>query len=114
CDQTSDSSRIATVQIWEATTGKTLITYRGHTNGVYAVEWCPDGSRIASAGYDGTLQVWQATTGNTITTYRGSAFLFGLSWSPDSKYVAVGSSDNTILIINTANGNVLTTYRDHS
>ncbi len=114
CDQTSDSSRIATVQIWEATTGKTLITYRGHTNGVYAVAWSPDGSRIASAGYDGTLHIWEITAGNTITTYHGSAFLFGLSWSPDGKYVALGNSDNTVLIVNAARGNVLTSYNGHS
>jgi eukaryotic-like serine/threonine-protein kinase len=114
CDQTSDSSRTATVQVWEATTGKTIITYRGHTNGVYAVAWSPDRSRIASAGYDGTLQIWEATSGNTVATYGGSAFLFGLSWSPDSKYVAVGSSDAIVLIVEAASGSVQNTYSGHS
>ena len=114
CDQTSDSSYTATVQLWEAATGKTMIIYRGHTNGVYAVAWSPDGSYIASAGYDGTLQIWKATTGNTIATYRGSAFLFGLSWSPDNKYIAIGSSNNTVLVVDALSGSVLNTYSGHS
>ena len=42
-----DSTRIAsaggdkTVQVWDATTGKTLLTYRGHTRFVAAVAWSP-------------------------------------------------------------------------
>nr|HET6904249.1 protein kinase [Ktedonobacteraceae bacterium] len=114
CDQTSDSSRTATIQLWDAATGETILIYRGHTNGVYAVAWSPDGSRIASAGYDGTLQIWKAATGTTIATYRGSAFLFGLSWSPDSKYIAVGSSNAVVLVVNADNGSVLNTYSGHS
>lgn len=114
CDQTSDPSRTVTVQIWEVATGNTLVTYRGHKNGIYAVAWSPDGSRIASAGYDGTLQIWEAISGTAIANYRGNAFLFGLSWSPDGNNVAVGSSSNTILVVNAASGSLLNTYSGHS
>ncbi len=47
-----------TVQVWDASTGKTLLTYTGHTEAVHAVAWSPDGSRIASASQDRTVQVW--------------------------------------------------------
>lgn len=114
CDQASDPSRSVTAQIWEAATGITLVTYRGHKNGIYAISWSPDDSRIASAGYDGTLQIWDAKTGTSIASYGGSAFLFGLSWSPNGNYVAVGSSDNTILVVNASSGSLLNTYSGHS
>ncbi len=37
-----------------------LYTYRGHSNGVDAVAWSPDGRRIASGSDDYTVQVWKA------------------------------------------------------
>ena len=49
-----------TVQVWDATSGETLFTYRGHTKGVEAIAWSPDGMRIASGADDDTVHVWQA------------------------------------------------------
>jgi hypothetical protein len=114
CDQTSDPSRTATSQVWDAENVKTIVTYRGHKNGILAVAWSSDNKRIASAGYDGTLQIWDATNGTVLATYRGNAYLFGLSWSPDSKYVAVGSSNNTVLIVSASDGTLQTLYSGHS
>ncbi len=67
-----DSKRIAsgsddkTVQVWNASDGSTVYTYRGHSESVNAVAWSPDGARIASGSQTGslfehTVQVWQMT-----------------------------------------------------
>jgi eukaryotic-like serine/threonine-protein kinase len=63
-----DGTRIAsgstdrTVQIWHATTGQHMFTYRGHAvallNFVEAVAWSPDGTRIASGNDDHEVHVW--------------------------------------------------------
>jgi WD40 repeat protein len=55
----------ALVQVWNATTGQTFLSYRGHnfqpTDQVSAVAWSPNGEYIASAGgYATTVQVWKA------------------------------------------------------
>jgi WD40 repeat protein len=70
-----------------------LLTYRGHV-GVWAVSWCPDGKRIASAGWgstsgEGAVNVWDATTGDTLLTIRRNGGDFGgVSWSPDGTRLA--------------------------
>jgi WD40 repeat protein len=37
-----------------------VLTFRAHTDSVFAVVWLPDGNHIASASGDGSVQVWQA------------------------------------------------------
>ena len=78
----------------EPTTGKRLVTYRGHTNGVQAVAWSPDGTRIASASWDTTVQVWEATTGRQVFTYRGHNTIVGaLAWSPNGERIVSVADD---------------------
>jgi len=54
-----DGKRIAsagddhTVQIWDAATGRHILTYRGHLARVYTVAWSPDGQRIAFGSQQG-------------------------------------------------------------
>jgi len=60
-----DGKRIASasreVQVWDATDGGNVFTYRGHSGAVLAVAWSRDGKRIASGSEDETVQVWEAS-----------------------------------------------------
>ena len=56
----ASGSSDGTVQVWDATTGQHIFTYRGHSGSVNTVAWSPDGTRIASGGNNETVQVWQA------------------------------------------------------
>jgi len=78
-----------TVQVWDATTGERTLTYHGHTNGVQALAWSPDGKCIASGSWDTTVQIWDATNGRWVFTYQGHADIVGsLAWSPDGARIA--------------------------
>jgi serine/threonine protein kinase len=105
--------------------GTTLLTYRGHSLGLNAVAWSPDGKRIASGSYDKTVQIWDATTGHTLYTYDGhSDPVFAVAWSPDGKRIASGGGepiacsacvhDLTVQVWDADTGGHVLTYRGHS
>jgi eukaryotic-like serine/threonine-protein kinase len=95
--------------------GTLLYTYRGHSQGVMAIAWSPNGSRIASGSHDKTVQVWDASDGSHAFTYHGhSDWVPSVAWSPDSIRIASGSVDTTVQIWNAADGRNIYTYRGHS
>jgi WD40 repeat protein len=62
---------ITPVDLWDAATGRHILTYSGHSEEVFRVVWSPDSRRVASAGYDLDVRVWSASTGQTEYIYRG-------------------------------------------
>ncbi len=122
------ASASTNVQLWEATTGKIIFTYRGHLKTVNAVAWSIDrrtstagrGYLIASGSDDKTVQVWDAATGKHITTFSGhNRFLRGgsvkaLAWSPDGALIASASHDKTVQVWHVATGGIVYKYQKHA
>jgi WD40 repeat protein/serine/threonine protein kinase len=89
------------VRIWDAATGKLILTYHGHAEPVATLAWSPDGTRIASAsnGSDKTVHLWDAATGATTYIYRGHMLAVNaVAWSPSGKYLASASNDGTVRV----------------
>ena len=53
CTGSSDS----TLKVFNVKTGKIAIDLPGHADEVYAVDWSPDGQRVASGGKDKILKM---------------------------------------------------------
>ena len=124
----ASASQDGTVQVWKATNGHLVLTYRGQTTAadaepVWGVAWSPDGTRLVSGtamlGHDdgdGTVQVWDATSGRMLVNYTGhSGFDVGdMAWSPDGRRIASASDDRTVNIWDPQNGHTLFTYEGHT
>ena len=69
------------MKVWDAQTGRELLTCKGHTGGVQSVAFSPDGKRLASgsrawdaaknAYVAGEVKVWDAQTGQELLTLKG-------------------------------------------
>jgi WD40 repeat protein len=99
----SDSTRLLstsdenTVIIWDVTTGKTLLRYKGHSDSVSSAVWSPDEQYIASAGKDKTVRIFNVKTGKTIFTYKGhQQDIFDVAWSPSGKLLASCDTEGSV------------------
>jgi WD40 repeat protein len=48
------------VKVWDAATGRQLLSLKGNPGAVLGVCYSPDGQRLASGHEDGTVGVWDA------------------------------------------------------
>jgi WD40 repeat protein/serine/threonine protein kinase len=54
------------VKVWDAETGREMLTLEGHAYPVSSVSFSPDGKWIVSGGEDRTLKIWDAESGQEI------------------------------------------------
>lgn len=103
-----------TVQIWDASNGQNILTYKGHRQHVNAIAWSPESKYIASASDDGTVQTWEAMTGRMHITFRGHVEeVSAVAWSPDGFYIASGGSDKMVKVWKVKSEKLIYTYFEH-
>ena len=84
----------------------------GHTSTVQALAVAPDGSWLASAGYDDTVRIWDPATGTTRHTLTGhTSTVHALAAAPDGSWLASAGYDTTVRIWDPATGRPIASLR---
>jgi len=93
---------------------QSVMTFRGHSDGVIAMAISPDGKRIVSGSDDKTIKIWDSASGDELMTLRGhDDWISSVAFSPDGKRIISGSADNTVKVWDSATGAELMTLRGH-
>ena len=59
------------IDIRDAETGESVLSFQGHDGDVNDVAFSSDGSKLASTGDDGKLKVWESATGRLVSSRVG-------------------------------------------
>ena len=86
----------------------------GHTDGVMAVKFHPDGRLLASSGHDHAIYLWDCQTTQPLRTLLGhSGCVRDLAFTPDGQTLASGSYDLTACLWDIQTGRLRKTLHGH-
>ena len=91
--------------------GKKLHVLTGHHDALYGIAFSPDGSQLATAGYDRIIKIWNTASGEILRTLKGhNGAVFGIAFSPDGSVLASAGGDSSVKLWNSENGQRLDTF----
>ncbi len=102
-------------RIWDASTGKTLLSLTGHGAAVVSAQYSPDGTRVLTVSMDRTARVWDASSGRVLAVLVGHEDgLSSAQFSPDGRRIVTASTDKTARVWDAVTGRSVATLVGHA
>jgi WD40 repeat protein/tRNA A-37 threonylcarbamoyl transferase component Bud32 len=109
--------RVARVRVWEAASGRLLLSLQAHPSIIDSVAFSPDSQRFATVGGNGGSQevkVWDVGTGKKLLSLKGDGGLgASIAFSPKGRRLAFANGDGTVGVWETASGRPLLRFKGH-
>jgi WD40 repeat protein len=91
-----------------------LLTFAGHSEVVFDIAYNQDGTRLASASWDGTVIIWSALTGSRLLTLDGHrAEVTAVDFTPNGERLISSSFDGSLKLWNSLDGEELLSIEAH-
>ena len=79
----------------------------GHTADIFAVQFSPDGSWLASGSVDNSAKIWNTATGQLLLDLKQPVGVTSLAFTPDGMHLATAGYDGIIRLWKLPEGNVV-------
>jgi len=87
----------ATLRIWDASSGASKATLKGHTEGLSDVAWSVDGLFLASASDDKSVRLWDVEAETSVLKLEGhSSYVMCANFNPQANLLVTGSFDENV------------------
>ena len=105
-----------TVKVWDATTGKELLSFNAHLRTINSVAFSPDGKSIVTSSYDKFIKIWNIDTGEEIQNmkWKVNSVAIEAVFSPDGKYIVSGHVSGKIKIWDVKTGDGIKSWNGHN
>jgi prenyltransferase beta subunit len=109
---TASSDKVA--RIFDASTGREVMSFKGHDDAVVAVHFHSGGALLATGSYDHTAAIWDIATGKRLRSLVGhKGAVLAVAFSPDRTTLATAGIDQTIKLWDVSTGRLLRTLTSH-
>jgi WD40 repeat protein len=86
-----------TLRVWDASNGRMLRRFWGHSGSVFSVDVSSDGRKIISGSRDNTVKLWNASSGRLIHSFKHQDDVYSVKFTSDSNRIISAGNDGIFL-----------------